>query len=162
MELIWWFVAIVLMAIGLLGTILPMIPGTTVILAAAILHRYMVGPENGLGWATLAGLVLLTAASFGLDFFAGSFGAKRFGATKWGLVGAILGAILGIFFGFIGIFVGPIVGAVAGEVIAGKRSVAAGKAAWGTLLGNVGGMLAKLLIALAMISWFLVAVPSPL
>ena len=162
MELVWWLVAIVLMAVGLLGTVLPAVPGTTVILAAAIIHRVMVGPEKSIGWVTIAALVVLTLVSFALDFFAGYFGAKRFGATRWGLVGALIGALVGIFFGLIGLFVGPVIGALAGEYIAGKRSVAAGRAAWGTLIGNLGGMLAKLLIALAMISWFLVAVPSPI
>ncbi len=161
MDLFWWLVAIVLMAVGLLGTVLPMVPGTVIILAAAILHRIMVGPEKGIGWVTLGGLVALTAISYGIDFCAGYFGAKRFGATRWGLFGALAGAVVGVFFGFIGIFIGPIVGAVAGEFLAGKRAVAAGRAAWGTLLGNLGGLLAKLAVALGMISWFLLAAAGP-
>ena len=106
-------------------------------------------------------LVLLTLATYGLDFLGGYFGAKYFGATKWGTFGAIIGAFVGLFFGIIGLFVGPVIGAVAGEFIAGKKMIAAGRAGWGSLLGNVGGMVGKLLIALAMIALFLVNVPSP-
>jgi uncharacterized protein YqgC (DUF456 family) len=68
---------------------------------------------------------------------------------------------VGLFFGLIGLFVGPVIGAIIGEVIAGKRMIDAGRAGWGSLLGNIGAMLAKLIIALAMIIIFLVNVPSP-
>ena len=161
MELFWWVVTIVLFAVGLIGTIAPVLPGTTIILAAAVIHRLMLGPEKSIGWLTIIVLVLLTLVSYALDFFAGYFGAKHFGATKWGTSGAILGASIGLFFGILGLFVGPVIGAIAGEFIAGKRLVDAGRAGWGSLLGNIGAMVAKLIIALAMITIFLIAVPSP-
>jgi uncharacterized protein len=162
MELLWWLIAIVLMAVGLIGTLLPAVPGTTIILAAAIIHQIMLGTEKSLGWWNIAALVLLTLLSYALEFAGGYFGAKRFGATKWGAFGAMIGAIVGLFFPFPGLIVGPVVGAIAGELVAGKRLVSAGRAGWGTLLGNVAGMLGKLTIGLVMVSWFLVAVPSPL
>ena len=71
------------------------------------------------------------------------------------------GGVVGLFFGLIGLFVGPVIGAIIGEVIAGKRMIDAGRAGWGSLLGNIGAMLAKLIIALAMIIIFLMNVPSP-
>jgi hypothetical protein len=77
-------------------------------------------------------------------------------------VGAVVGGIAGLFFPFPGLLVGPVVGAVAGELVAGKRLVSAGRAGWGTLLGNLFGMVGKLALALLMVSWFLLAVPSPL
>src|SRR5206468_10798555 len=112
-------------------------------------------------WVVIGGRVLLTLVTYAVDVLAGYFGAKCFGATKWGRVGTIVGAGLGLFFGIVGRFIGPSVGAVAGEFGAGKRMVEAGRAGWGSLLGNIGGMLAKLIIALAMITIFLVTVPSP-
>src|SRR5215813_4893783 len=162
MELFWWSVAVILFAVGLIGTVLPVFPGTSIILAGALLHRVMLGPEESIGWVTIAVLVLLTVVSYALDFFSGYFGARYFGATKWGMLGALIGALIGIFFGVAGLFVGPVIGAVAGEFIAGKRMIDAGRAGWGSLLGNLGAMIGKLIIALAMISIFLVAVPSPL
>jgi len=161
MELFWWFLTIVLFAVGLIGTLVPVLPGTTIILAAAIVHRMMLGPDKSVGWYTIFVLVLLTLATCALDVLAGYFGAKYFGATKWGTFGAILGALVGLFFGLIGLFVGPVIGAVIGEVIAGKRMIDAGRAGWGSLLGNIGAMLAKLIIGLVMIIIFLMAVPSP-
>jgi uncharacterized protein YqgC (DUF456 family) len=68
MDALWWFAAIVVMAVGLLGTILPIVPGTTIILAAAIVHRVIVGAEKGMGWWSLGVLVVLTLVSYGIEF----------------------------------------------------------------------------------------------
>src|SRR5215831_12076707 len=161
MELFWWFVTIVLFAVGLIGTVVPVLPGTTIILAAAIIHRVMLGPDKSIGWYTIILLVVLTLASYALDALAGYFGAKYFGATKWGTFGAIVGALVGLFFGLIGLFVGPVIGAIAGEFIAGKRVIDAGRAGWGSLLGNIGAMVGKLVMALVMIVIFFMTVPPP-
>jgi uncharacterized protein len=162
MELFWWLFVIVLFAVGLIGTVLPIFPGTVVILAGAVIHRMMVGAEKSVGWKTIAILGALTLASYALDFLGSYFGAKYFGATKWGTIGAIIGALVGLFFGIIGLFVGPVLGAIVGEFIAGKKAIDAGRAGWGSLLGNLGGMIGKLIIALAMITIFLMTVPSPI
>ncbi len=162
MELFWWLFTIVLFAVGLIGTVLPIIPGTTIILAAAVIHRMMLGAEKSIGWGSIAVLVLLTLATYALDFLGAYFGAKYFGASKWGVFGAIFGALAGLFFGIIGLFVGPVIGAIAGEFIAGKRMIDAGRAGWGSLLGNLGGMIGKLVIALVMITIFLMTVPPPI
>ncbi len=161
MELFWWFVTVVLFAVGLIGTVLPLVPGTVIILAGAILHRIMLGPEKSIGWRTIAVLVLLTLATYALDFVSGYFGARYFGATKWGLFGALVGALIGIFFGIAGLFIGPVIGAVLGEFVAGKRMIDAGRAGWGSLLGSLGAMIAKLVISLVMITIFFLTVPPP-
>ncbi|PYL38494.1 MAG: DUF456 domain-containing protein, partial [Verrucomicrobia bacterium] len=53
MELFWWLFTIVLFAVGLIGTVLPIIPGTTIILAAAVIHRMMLGAEKSIGWPSI-------------------------------------------------------------------------------------------------------------
>lgn len=161
MELFWWFFTLVLFAVGLIGTVVPLLPGTTIILAGAVIHRVMLGPEKSIGWGVIAVMGLLTLVTYAIDFFGGYFGAKYFGATRWGTVGAILGAIIGLFFGLIGLFLGPVIGAIAGEFIAGKKMIDAGRAGWGSLLGNLSGMVGKLLIGLAMIIIFLMTAPAP-
>lgn len=162
MELLWWLIAIALMAVGLLGTVLPVVPGAIIILVAAVLHQIMLGSEKSLGWWNIGALGVLTLLSYALEFAGGYFGAKRFGATKWGAFGAMLGAIVGLFFSVPGLIAGPIVGAIAGELVAGKRLVSAGRAGWGTLLGNLAGMVGKLTIGLVMVGWFLVTAPAPI
>ncbi len=160
-DLFWWLAAVIVMAVGLIGTVLPIIPGTTIILAAAVVHRLMVGAEKGIAWWGIAGLVVLTLLSYGLDFASSYFGAKYFGASRWGVAGAVIGGILGIFTGFVTLLVLPIAGAIIGEVIAGKRLIGAGKAGWGTLLGTIAGMVGKLALGLAMVAWWLLAVRAP-
>ena len=161
MELLWWFVTIVLFAVGLIGTVLPVVPGTTIVLVAAIIHRVMLGPEKSIGWSVIAVLLILTLVTYVIDFLGGYFGAKYFGATRWGAFGAVVGAIIGLFFGIIGLFIGPVIGAIIGEFIAGKKAIDAGRAGWGSFLGNLGATILKLAIALVMISLFLFTVPTP-
>lgn len=162
MELLWWLITIVLFAVGVIGTVLPVMPGTTIILAAAVIHRVMLGSAKSVGWKTIVLLSVLTLTSYAFDFLAGYVGAKYFGASRWASFGAIVGVLIGMWFGFAGLFVGPVVGAILGELIVGKRLADAGRAGWGSLLGNVGGVFAKLLIALVMVTIFLVSVPSPI
>ncbi|PYI92319.1 MAG: DUF456 domain-containing protein [Verrucomicrobia bacterium] len=162
MTVFWWLTAIVLMAIGLIGTVVPVIPGTTIILGAAVIHRLALGPNGSVGWTALVALVALTLVTYAVDAAAGYVGARKFGATKWGLIGGAAGALLGLFFGLVGLFVGPVIGAIAGEIIAGQRIVKAGRAGWGRFVGALAGTIAKLFIALIMIAIFLMNVPSPL
>lgn len=162
MEVLGFLVAIVLMAVGVIGTVVPIVPGTTIILGAAILHRFIVGPAHGLGWGALIALAALTLGSYALDSAAGYFGAKKFGATKWGLIGGVLGGISGIFFGLPGIFLGPVIGAFIGEFMGGRALIKAGRAGWGTVVGLLVGTLAKIVIGLAMVAIFVTNVPSPL
>src|SRR5438876_1875062 len=162
MEAFWWLFAIVLMALGLIGTVIPIVPGTTIILAAAVVHRVALGADRSLGMSALITMLVLTLVTYAIDAAAGFLGAKRFGATKWGLIGGAAGALLGLFFGLLGLFVGPVIGAIAGEIIGGKEVMKAGRAGWGTFLGGLAGVIAKLFIGLIMIVIFLMNVPSPL
>jgi uncharacterized protein YqgC (DUF456 family) len=157
MVSLWWTITLLLMILGLVGTVVPLLPGTTIILAAAILHRVMLGEAQSVGWWTIGVLTALTVVSYALDFMSGALGAKWFGATRWGAFGGILGAIVGLFFGIIGIFVGPLIGVLLGELLGGKGLLPAGKSTWGTLLGTTAGIVARLIIAVLMIGWFLVA-----
>jgi uncharacterized protein YqgC (DUF456 family) len=161
MDTLWRLAAVVIMAVGLIGSVLPVVPGSTIILVAAVAHRLIVGAEKGMAWWAIGVLVLLTLATYAIDFAATYMGAKYFGATRWGVVGAVIGGIVGIFTGFVTLLVAPIIGAVVGEMIAGKKLVSAGKAGWGTLLGNLLGMVTKLAIALAMIVLFLMNAQAP-
>lgn len=157
MTALWWTLTLLVMFAGLIGTVVPLLPGTTVILAAAVGHHLLLGPAHSVGWWTIGGLAALTVLSFVVDFVSGAAGAKYFGATRWGALGGIVGAIVGLFFGIIGIFVGPLIGVLVGELLGGKGVLPAGKSTWGTFLGTTAGMVCKLAIGTLMIAWFLVA-----
>lgn len=157
MNYVWWTVTLILMFIGLAGTVLPLLPGTTIILAAAVLHHMVMPPEQTVSWWTIGGLALLTVVSYVIDFVSGTVGAKWFGATRWGAIGGLIGAVVGLFFGIIGVFVGPLVGVLIGELLGGKGLLPAGKSTWGTVLGTTAGIILRFAIAVLMVGWFLLA-----
>jgi uncharacterized protein YqgC (DUF456 family) len=157
MTALWWTLTLIFMLVGLVGAVTPLLPGTTIILAAAIFHHLMLGEDRSVGWWTIGGLTFLTLISYLVEFFSGSVGAKRFGATRWGGVGGIIGTIVGLFFGIPGVFIGPLVGVLLGELLGGQGLLPAGKSTWGTFLGTAAGMIVKLIIAGLMIGWFLIA-----
>src|SRR4051794_41853768 len=103
MELLWWLIAIVLMAVGLIGTVLPLVPGAVVILAAAIIHQVML-PGKSLGWWNIGGLIVFTLLFYALEVGGGYFCAERFCAPKWGGFGAAGGTNVGLFFPFSRLF----------------------------------------------------------
>src|SRR5207244_11616797 len=101
MEAFWWLFAIVLMALGLIGTVIPIVPGTTIILAAAVVHRVALGADRSLGMSALIAMLALTLLTYAIDAAAGYMGAKRFGASKWGLIGGGAGGVVGLFVGLV-------------------------------------------------------------
>lgn len=158
MDALWWILTGILMLVGLVGTVVPLVPGVILILGGAALNHFTV---HAVGWPTLLALTGLAVLAMALDFVSGAMGAKYFGATRWGAIGGILGAIVGLFFGVIGIFVGPLAGALLGELLGGRGILPAGRSGWGTFLGTTAGIVGKFLVGAAMILWFAVAALLP-
>lgn len=159
LEWLWWTLTIGFMLVGLIGTVVPLLPGTTLIFAGAVVHRLTLDPDGAaVSWWTIGGLLVLMIVSHIVDFISGAVGAKYFGATRLGAIGGIVGALVGMFFFPLGLFLGPIAGVLIGEIIGGKELVAAGKSTWGTLLGTTAGLIVKLALALAMVLWWVLAV----
>ena len=151
-----WALAVVLIIVGLAGTLLPVLPGVSFIFGGLLIAAW-IGDFQRIGWPTLMILALLTLLATGVDLLASLLGAKRVGASKLALLGAALGSVVGIFFGLIGIFIFPFVGAVAGELIARHEMGQAAKVGVATWLGLLFGALAKLALALSMIGVFVIA-----
>jgi hypothetical protein len=149
-----WLLAWSLIAIGVAGTILPILPGLPVVFAGMVLAAW-IDDFQRVGWITLTVLGLLTALSMVVDFMAGVLGARRVGASGLAVLGATLGALGGIFLGLPGMVFGPFVGALVGELIARRNAMAAGKVALGTWLGILVGTVLKLALVFAMLAIFL-------
>lgn len=158
MSALWWSLTILLFAVGMFGTVVPLLPGTTIIFAAVVIHRLMLGEAHSVGWWTLGGLLVMTIVSHVLDFVSGSLGAKKYGATRWGAFGALVGTIVGMFFFPWGLILGPLLGVLAGELYSGQGLLTAGRSTWGTMVGTAAGMIVQVVIGVAMICWFLLAV----
>jgi uncharacterized protein YqgC (DUF456 family) len=145
--------ALLLMGIGMAGSVLPGLPGTPLILVAAIGHRLYFG-DKGAGPVVLTVLVLLTVLSLGLDYAASIFGAKKFGATKRGIIGAVVGCLVGLFFGLPGVLLGPFLGALLFELIGGREFNESARAGLGASLGLLAGAAGKLFFCLLMMALF--------
>jgi uncharacterized protein YqgC (DUF456 family) len=146
--------AILLVVIGLVGVVLPALPGLPFVFAGMILAAWADGFRE-IGWVTLTVLGLMTLVSFIVDFWATAHGAKRVGASKYAVWGAILGTFAGLFImPPLGLFVGPFVGALIGELIHGKEIRQAAKVGFGTWLGLVMAIVLKMGLAFAMIGVF--------
>src|SRR6185436_4992632 len=101
-QIIGLTLALLLMIAGTIGTILPALPGTPVLVIAALIHKLYFGAK-GADWWVIVVLVLLMILAVSLDYLATVCGAKKLGATWKGATGAILGGLVGLFFGIPGI-----------------------------------------------------------
>ena len=153
LQILLWLLAAVLIVVGFAGLILPAVPGIPLVFAGLVLLAWA---ENFayVGWITLTLLGMLALLSYGVDFLATAFGAKRFGASPRAMAGAALGALAGLFFGLPGIVLGPFVGAIIGEFSGRTSAGAAMQAGVGATLGLLFGALLKLALAFSMVGVF--------
>jgi hypothetical protein len=155
-DALWWTLAVILMLVGLAGTVLPALPGVPLIFAGIVLAAW-IGQFQAISVTTLVILGVLTAIGVAADFVATALGAKRAGATRYGVIGAALGTVAGIFTGLWGLVFMPLVGAALGEFYAHRDALKAGRVGLATWIGMLLGTAFKLAIALTLIGVFLVA-----
>lgn len=149
----------VLIFVGLAGTILPVLPGVALVFGGILLYALYFGVAT-IGLTTLILLGVATALSFVLDLMASLYGAKRFGATRAGMIGSILGGVGGLLFLNIpGLLLGTFVGAVIGESFVAKQPLSRGVwAGVGSILGFLASSLTKFVLALVLIGVFVVKI----
>src|SRR3546814_19668792 len=120
LHALWYVLAALMVIVGLAGTILPALPGLPLVFGGMLLAAWADGFER-VEWWWLLVLGALTALSMVIDFWATAAGAKRVGASRKAVVGAVAGTVVGLFFGPLGLFAGPLVGALLGELWHGRR-----------------------------------------
>ena len=153
LQIIWYALAAVLIVVGFVGTILPILPGVPIVFGGMLLAAWADGFAH-VGTRTLFILGVLTVLALIVDFVAGMLGAKRVGASRYAVIGAVLGTLVGIFFGLPGIVLGPFFGALIGELVAGgtlHKATGVGVGAW---LGFLVGAALKLAVCFAMLGIF--------
>jgi uncharacterized protein YqgC (DUF456 family) len=153
MHSVWLVLGAMLIVAGLAGAVIPALPGIPLIFGGvwliAALDHYQ---HLGLWW--LIGIAIVGAIGLTFDLLASALGAKRAGASKQAVAGALLGTVVGLFFGLPGLLLGPFVGAVLGELASGNsmsRSTHVGLSAW---IGLLFGTLLKLVASLMMVALF--------
>lgn len=144
--------------IGLVGSLLPVVPGGLIVWTGILVHRLLLGDGGSISWqiVIMTGILILIGQL--ADFFMGVWGARRFGASWKGAVGAFTGAIVALFIPpqLFWLIVGPIVGAIIGELIAGRSFREGGKAGVGTVIGGIVAFALKFGISVCVISIFYV------
>lgn len=148
--------SIICLVVGLLGCILPMLPGPPLAyVGLLLLHatEYAQFSSTQL-WSCLFAVIVVQI----LDYITPILGSKYSGGTKWGNWGCVIGTIMGVFFLPLGIIIGPFIGAIAGELLGGRGLSQAMKAGLGSLVGFLLGTVVKLLLCGYLVYLFLVEV----
>ena len=142
-----------LMIVGLVGCVLPVIPGPPLSFIGLLLLHFSKYAEFSFEFLLLFGSIAVIVTI--LDYIVPVWGTKKFGGSKKGMWGAAIGLVIGIFF-FppLGIIIGPFAGAVIGEAIGGKKSAEAFRAGLGSLMGLMMGVGLKLVASLLMTYYF--------
>jgi uncharacterized protein YqgC (DUF456 family) len=145
---------IILFIVGIIGTVLPLLPGVTLIWAGMLLYGILTGFQNlSVGFYILQGLAALLVIF--IDYIATALGAKHFGGSKTAMWGAALGLLAGLLIlGPLGIIFGPFLGAFIAELLKGIPPEKALRSSFGALLGLLGGIILKLCIEAVMIYAF--------
>ena len=158
---LYYLIAAAMILIGLIGTVLPAVPGLPLVFGGMLVAAWT-GDFQQVGIPMLVVLGILTLLSLGIDLWATALGAKRVGASRKAVIGAVLGTVGGLAFGPLGLVLGPFAGALAGELLH-RRSLGAqhlGDAArigFGTWMGILFGIVLKLGLAFAMLGLFALA-----
>jgi uncharacterized protein YqgC (DUF456 family) len=145
----------ILILVGLIGVFAPILPGIPLAWLGFFIYAIGTGFEK-ISILTTVIFAILTALIMLLDFLAPMLGAKKYKASKYGILGAFLGLMVGIIvFGFWGIILGPFIGAFVFELLAKRRVKGALKAATGTVVGFIAGALVKVIFILIMTGFFI-------
>ena len=158
---LYYVLAALLVVVGIAGTILPALPGLPLVFAGMLLAAWA-GNFQQVGVPMLVVLGLLTVFSLAVDFWATALGAKRVGASRLAIIGAMVGTFGGLFLGPLGLLMGPFAGAIGGELIH-RRSLLkqdlghAARIGVGTWFGILFGSVLKLALAFTMLGLFALA-----
>src|SRR5690606_30447996 len=115
-EHLYYLLAAVLVVVGLAGTVLPALPGLPLVFVGMLVAAWTDGFQHVPVWVLVL-LGLLTVVSLAIDFWATALGAKRVGASRKAVIGAMLGTLGGLFLGPLGLLLGPFAGALGGELL---------------------------------------------
>ena len=171
-------VTLVAMLVGLAGSVLPGLPGVTLIFLSAAVYAFLTDFAF-VGVPVLLVLFVLAALAFVADFVATSYGARRFGASNWGTVGGAVGGLVGALMGLLlagigsifGLIFGTVAGIFVGEYLRRRRqgpgegsTTAPGsdwrrttRAAGGVFVGFVASAVAQGLLGLLSVAIFVLA-----
>ena len=154
MDIILIFIAALFMLLGIVGSMLPILPGPlTSWIGLLIFHLTNAVPMN---WTFLIITLVIAILVWLLDYIIPALGTKKFGGSKYGMIGTSVGLMVGLFAPIPGgIIIGPFVGAFIGELTNKSDSQTALKAAFGSFLGFLTSTFIKFVVALIYLGLFI-------
>lgn len=141
-----------LVIVGLLGTFIPMLPGTPISYAGLLLLLLI--PGCTLTWKFFLVWGIIVVVLQVLNYVIPIWGVNKFGGTKYGEWGSVIGVIVGLFAGPLGIIIGPFLGAVIGELIGGMTFKMSLKAGFGSFIGTFVGMVLGIVVAAILMFYY--------
>jgi uncharacterized protein YqgC (DUF456 family) len=148
-------VCAVMLLAGLVGVVSPVLPGIQLAWLGFLIYAWGTGFER-ISLTTTIVFTVLMLLFWLKDYLVQVIGAKKFNASKGGMIGVFIGSILGtLIFGFWGIIIGPVIGAIAGELIATRNIRQALKSATGTVAGCLAGSITNIIFILVMTGFFI-------
>ena len=144
MEIILIITAFTCIVVGIIGSVLPVLPGVPLSYAGILLLHFTEKVQFSIPFLILW-LVLVILVQL-LDYYVPIWGTRKFGGSKRGVWGCAIGMVVGLFFGPWGIVLGPFVGAIIGELSGGKQTQVAIKAGFGSFMGFLLGIVSKLVV----------------
>lgn len=166
MDVFFIVLGFILLFGGIIGSVFPGIPGPPL----SFLGLMVSAASSWLAFSTQFYLITALLAIFitVLDYYIPIYGTKLLGGTKAGITGSTIGLVVAVIalplagivigpFGLLGIILGPFVGAYLGEKIAGTRDENAWRSAFGSFLGFLAGTLAKLMYAVVIFGYVIMA-----
>ncbi len=156
MDIALWTLVVLLIVVGVAGTVLPALPGVILVLAGIVLGAW-IDDFTRVSTVTVAIVSVLAVAAWLIEYLAGVMGAKKVGASKEAIIGALIGTVLGIFTGLWGLLFMPLLGAVAGQYLVDRDWIRARNVGIATWIGMAIGTLAKIALTFLMIGIFIAA-----
>lgn len=146
-----------LMLLGLIGSVLPVLPGPPLSFIGLFLLALVKNFSPPLTLALVILLGIVTVLMIAMDYVLPLLGAKRYGASKWGVWGSVSGMLIGMFLSPLAVLLGAFFGAVVAEWLAGKTKGESFRAGWGVMLGTLFATFVRLGFAGLMIYYFVMA-----
>lgn len=143
MEILLIVLGIVCIIAGIIGSVLPVLPGIPLSYIGILLLQFTRKVQFSIGFLIFWAVITIIVQLF--DYYIPIWGTKKFGGSKRGVWGCVIGMVVGLFFAPWGIVLGPFIGAVAGELTGGKQTRDAIKAGMGSFVGFLTGIITKLI-----------------
>lgn len=156
MDILGWALVVLLFAIGMAGTVYPVLPGALAVYGAFFVYGFFFGWSE-FGWFFWTIQTLIVAVIFAADYAVSALGVKKFGGTRASIIGSTIGIIVGPFvIPAFGLIIGPFAGAVLGEMLAGQPLKPSLKVGVGSLVGLFSSIVVKVVLQLIMIVVFVI------